>query len=116
MRSTRRSLSLPSDFKEKVHVHLMHANTTGMKGKSPVTQLHECNDDHVQHIYLRDATEKSNETQHSVEAPDTMQADPIETEVNVYDALGLYSNKNWVTSPSVKLFFMDSHSLSQSPK
>lgn len=84
IRSTRRSLSLPSDFKEKVHVHLMPANTTGTKGKSPVTQLHECNDDHVQHIYLHDATEKSNGTQHSVEAPDTMQADPIETEVNVY--------------------------------
>ena len=82
LRSTRRSLSLPSDFKEKVHIHLMPTNTAHTKGNSPITQLHECNDDNVQHIYLN---EKSNQTQHSVqEAPDTMQSDPIETEVNVY--------------------------------
>ena len=33
-----------------------------------------------------------------------------------YKTLQLHSSKNWVTSPSVKMFFMDSQSLSQSPK
>ena len=33
-----------------------------------------------------------------------------------HSTLVLRSSKTWVTSPSVKVIFMDSHSLSQSPK
>ena len=33
-----------------------------------------------------------------------------------FQTLELHSSKNWVTSPSVKLIFMDSQLLSQSPE
>ena len=65
-------------------MHLVPANATHSKGTPPVTQLHACNDDNVQHIYLHDSEKESNETQHSVRAPDTNQCDPIETGVDVY--------------------------------
>ena len=53
-RSTRKSIALPSDYTEKVQVHLLPARKSTKAGVPPVVQLHTCNDDGVQHIVLRE--------------------------------------------------------------
>lgn len=49
--STRKSLALPEDVGETVHVHLQPVGTTST-GTPPVVQLQQCSDDKVQHIYV----------------------------------------------------------------
>ena len=54
MPTTRKKLAIPGDGNDRVTVHLMPAQKSHAKGAPPVMQLHSCDENNVQNIYIND--------------------------------------------------------------
>ena len=54
MPTTRKQLAIPGDSNDRVTVHLMPAQESHAKGVPPVMQLHSCDENNVQNIYIND--------------------------------------------------------------